>query len=142
MTDGKHVLIIDDDEDFSRLLSVYLARAGYKTTVAPDGIQGHLAANRDKPDVIIIDYQMPAASGVTVVERLKRTTTTASIPILMLTGFRTKAIEDSARQAGVIAVMSKNDLTEERLLNALDTALAGGTAAASDLDSLFPTNAQ
>lgn len=141
MSESKRVLIIDDDEDFSRLLSVYLSRAGYQTSIAPDGIQGHLAANRERPDVIVVDYQMPAASGVTVVERLKANSRTAGIPIVMLTGFRTKILEESARDAGVVAVMSKNDLTEERLLYALEQAFNGGLALPEDFDSLFPAHA-
>lgn len=59
----------------------------------------------------------------------------------MLTGFRTKILEESARDAGVVAVMSKNDLTEERLLYALEQAFNGGLALPEDFDSLFPAHA-
>ncbi len=135
---SEHVLIIDDDEDFARLLSVYLSRAGFRTTIAPDGIQGQMAANRSRPDVIVLDYQMPAASGVTVAARLRRSTLTGGIPVVMLTGHKTQTLTSTAMAAGVAAVVSKNDLTEDLLLRTLRTALDGNMGTSVDLDALFP----
>ena len=138
---NEHVLIIDDDEDFARLLAVYLSRAGFRTTIAPDGIQGQMAANRLHPDLIVTDQRMPAASGVTVTTRLRQSTLTGSIPVVMLTGHMTPELAREALAAGAVDVISKSELTEELLLRALRAALDGARSPSLDVQALFPVNA-
>ena len=87
-----------------------------------------------------MDYRMPAASGVTVAGRLRRSSVTGYIPIVMLTGHKTHQLESTAQEAGVVAVLSKNDLSEEQLLRTLRAAIDGGTGGSADLDELFPSH--
>ncbi|MEK7234006.1 MAG: response regulator [Elusimicrobiota bacterium] len=79
------ILLIDDDQTILDLLSLRLAGAGHVVITALDGIAGAMIATREKPDIIILDYNMPAANGAKVHERLRGNTFTASTPIIFLT---------------------------------------------------------
>lgn len=79
------VLIIDDDSMIIELLSVKLRAAGHTVVAAMDGMSGSMVATSEKPDLIILDYSMPAANGAKVHERLRGCSFTAATPILVLT---------------------------------------------------------
>lgn len=118
-----HVLVIDDDSGFSHLLSAHLTRQGHEVTIADDGIQGQRMARLKQPDVITIDYRMPAANGLVVVERLQSSAETHHIPIVMLTGSPLDNIRERVLEAGVCEVLSKLTLTERELVHALESAV-------------------
>jgi CheY-like chemotaxis protein len=79
------VLIIDDDPTIIELLSVRLRASGHKVVAAMDGMSASTVAVQEKPDLIILDYSMPAANGAKVRERLRGCSFTAATPILLLT---------------------------------------------------------
>ena len=67
----KHVLIIDDEYDITRLLSRILEDAGYKTTVAEDGRKGIQRFRQDPADLVIADIFMPDKDGLEVICELR-----------------------------------------------------------------------
>ena len=79
------ILVIDDEPSIVELLRLRLTEAGHTVLVAMDGFTGPMVATREKPDLIILDYNMPAANGAKVHERLRGNTFTASTPIIFLT---------------------------------------------------------
>jgi DNA-binding response OmpR family regulator len=79
------ILIIDDDPSIVGFLSLRLSEDGYTVISATDGLLGPTIATREKPDLIILDFNMPAASGAKVHERLRGSTFTAATPIIFLT---------------------------------------------------------
>jgi DNA-binding response OmpR family regulator len=73
-TDGKkRVLIVDDDAEITTAISYALESKGYNVVVARDGNQGLAMAERDHPDLVILDMMMPKRSGFLVLEKLRRT---------------------------------------------------------------------
>ncbi len=136
-----HVLIIDDDDDFSGLLAIYLQRRGYRVSVAVDGVQGHLLARRDRPDVITLDYRMPGANGAVVCRRLKASAETSRIPIVVLTGTKAPWVEQEAIDAGASAVLSKVTLTETELVETLERVVTlNDTGLEDKIQGLFAGN--
>lgn len=134
-----HVLVIDDDQGFSHLLSAHLTRQGHEVTVADDGLQGQRIARLVQPDVITIDYRMPAANGLIVTERLQSSTDTQNIPIVMLTGSPLEGLTDRLLEAGVSEILSKLTLTETDLVEALESAVERHAAKMTESeDLLFP----
>ena len=79
------ILVIDDEQAIVELLTLRLTESGHQVVVAVDGFAGPMVATREKPDLIILDYNMPAANGAKVHERLRGNTFTAATPIIFLT---------------------------------------------------------
>lgn len=79
------ILVIDDEQPIVELLSLRLTEAGHQVVVAMDGLAAPMIATREKPDLIILDFNMPAANGAKVHERLRGNSFTASTPIIFLT---------------------------------------------------------
>jgi two-component system response regulator MprA len=80
---GERVLVVDDDPPLRRMLTRTLSAEGYEVTVAGDGGAALLAAERDAPDVIVLDVAMPFIDGLSVCRRLR--SRGLPTPILMLT---------------------------------------------------------
>ncbi|HBG08280.1 MAG: DNA-binding response regulator [Geobacteraceae bacterium GWC2_58_44] len=79
------VLIIEDERDLADLLAFNLEKDGYKTVIAPDGIEGLDAAARVLPDLILLDLMLPGMLGTEVCKILKKSERTSRIPVIMLT---------------------------------------------------------
>jgi DNA-binding response OmpR family regulator len=116
------ILIVDDDKDFVRKLSVDLHRANYETVVAYDVDQGMALAREEKPNLIILDLLLPGGGGFTFFEHLKGLVYTQNIPVIVLTAVKDEEYKKKMTQAGVKYYIDKPyDLS--LLLNAIEVAL-------------------
>jgi DNA-binding response OmpR family regulator len=89
----KRILVVDDDAEIIEALRYALGSRGYEVLVARDGNQGLAMAERDDPDLVILDMMMPKRSGFLVLERLRRTRR-VPVRVIMITaneGSRHKA---------------------------------------------------
>lgn len=84
----KRILIVEDESAIADLVSQVLRRHGFETRTAHDGDEGLCLACELKPDLIVLDLMLPKMDGWEVCRRLKNDTTTAKIPIIMLTARR------------------------------------------------------
>jgi DNA-binding response OmpR family regulator len=80
------VLLIEDDASFRKTVSDVFAGGGYEVMQAPSGKTGILIAQREVPDLIILDLIMPGMKGLEVCQSLKQDSSTAHVPVLILTG--------------------------------------------------------
>jgi DNA-binding response OmpR family regulator len=80
-----HILVIDDDADIRKLVEKILTVQGYKVSQAEDGESGLGLAIVKKPDLIILDLNLPKMNGFEVCRRLKADEATKKIPVIMLT---------------------------------------------------------
>jgi DNA-binding response OmpR family regulator len=90
---GKRILLVDDDPEIVETIRIALEAKGYQVLVARDGNQGLAMADRENPDLVILDIMMPKRSGFLVLERLRRTRP-VPIRVIMITaneGARHKA---------------------------------------------------
>jgi DNA-binding response OmpR family regulator len=81
-TDNKTILVVEDDENTSSLIALYLAREGFSAVTAGDGERALALADRHKPDLVILDLMIPKVDGWDVCRRLRRT---SEVPVIMLT---------------------------------------------------------
>jgi DNA-binding response OmpR family regulator len=81
----KKILIVDDDPSIVRLLSKWLKAKGYETFGIYDSYQCIKMAKEVKPDLILLDMQMPAGGGIHAFESLKASVYTSTIPIIFIT---------------------------------------------------------
>lgn len=83
---AKQVLIVDDDQNTLKYLSVVLSEHGYDPVSACDGSEGLEKVEQARPDLIVLDVMMPKKSGFSLFRQLKKDEQYKDIPILMLTG--------------------------------------------------------
>jgi two-component system alkaline phosphatase synthesis response regulator PhoP len=83
---AKKVLVIDDDNNTVRFLTVALEENGYETAYAYDGVEGFEKVENEKPDLIVLDVMMPKRSGFVLFAQLRKSEEYKDIPVIMLTG--------------------------------------------------------
>ncbi len=79
------VLLVEDEEALSELLRYNLEAAGYNVVHAPTGEDAEMLIAEEAPDLVILDWMLPAASGIEICRRLRARTDTRQVPIIMLT---------------------------------------------------------
>ena len=97
----RRVLLVDDDVAVLQMLSLALTKAGYDVLQAQDALQGVTRAIRDSPDIVLLDLIMPGGGGFIVLERIKRSSKTRLIPIIIISGSVDPDVETRAQQLGV-----------------------------------------
>jgi CheY-like chemotaxis protein len=83
---AKQVLVVDDDRNTVKFLSVLLSEHGYEPVPAYDGTEGLQKIEESRPDLVVLDVMMPKKSGFVLFRQLKQDAQYADIPVLMLTG--------------------------------------------------------
>jgi CheY-like chemotaxis protein len=94
----KRVLVVDDDENTRRFLSVALKANGYEAVTAEDGDDGYNKVQELKPDLILLDVMMPKKTGFVLFKQLRRKEEFKDIPVIMLTAVA-EVLEDDEVQA-------------------------------------------
>jgi DNA-binding response OmpR family regulator len=79
------ILIVDDEHDFRAICAHVLDRGGYDTVTAPDGTAGLAAFSNHKPDLVVLDGNLPDLDGIEVCRRLRKLPGGATVPVLMCT---------------------------------------------------------
>jgi CheY-like chemotaxis protein len=87
---AKKILIVDDEPDAVDFTKEIVEGEGYTVVTASDGSKGLAAMRREKPDLVILDVQMPDMDGFEVFQEMKRDKSLKPIPVVMLTGIREK----------------------------------------------------
>jgi len=125
--DQKKILIVDDERDIVKALMIRLQSNGYNVVAAFDGAQGVFMANKEIPDLVILDIRMPADDGYSVVEKMKQSDRTDKIPIIFLTGSPERNAEERAMGLGARFYIKK-PYDPEELLDAVKRALETKTS--------------
>jgi len=122
MSDSKkRVLLVDDNEEILDAVRIALEEHGYEVLTARDGAEGMMRAERDEPDLIVLDVVLPKRSGFSVLDHLRRGHFRVT-PIIMLTASDEQRHRDFAASCGANAYISKPfDMGE--LLSEVDTLL-------------------
>ena len=118
---GKKVLLVDDDYEIIETDQYALQGAGYEVVVARDGNQGLALAERENPDLMILDMMMPKRSGFLVLEKLRRIRD-EPLPVIMITGNEGSRHKAYAELLGVSDYIQK-PFAMNRLIGAVDKML-------------------
>lgn len=110
------VLIVDDSLHTRELYTEYLVHTGLAVTAAAEAETGLELAQTLRPDIIVMDIAMPGLNGITATHRLKQSPRTRRIPVIVLTGYAFRAIEQGALEAGADAFLTKPCLPEDLAL--------------------------
>lgn len=109
----KKILIVDDDDNNRKLLRDLLVFFQYEVAEAPDGEEGIRMAATWKPDLILMDIQMPVMNGLTTIKVLKENPSTRGIKIIAVTSFAMKSEQEEIVRAGVDGYLAKPIHTRE-----------------------------
>jgi DNA-binding response OmpR family regulator len=125
VTDRVPVLLVaDDDEDILALVQMRLARSGFEVVVARDGEEALRLARERQPDLAVLDWMMPKATGVDVLRALRASPDTADIPVLLLTARASERDIAEGLAAGADDYIPK-PFSPQELATRVQTILAG-----------------
>jgi two-component system cell cycle response regulator DivK len=96
----KRILVVEDQEDLRGVLRTLLTGSGYAMLEAADGETGVARAKSDRPDLILMDIQMPVLDGYEATRRIKADPDLAATPVIAVSSFAMKGDEEKARAAG------------------------------------------
>ena len=113
---AKKVLIIEDDANIADVLCMRFAAEGYAASIARNGKEGWEKVKAEKPDVVILDIELPLASGYEVCSAIKETKATQHIPVIMLTAKEKMNDMEKGFTSGANAYICKPYIWERLLL--------------------------
>lgn len=121
-TDGKRILLVDDDPEIIESMRAVLESRGYQILVARDGNQGLAMAESDGPDLVVLDMMMPKRSGFLVLEKLRRSSPNP-VRVIMITANEGSRHKAYAEMLGVDDYIRK-PFAMDRLLDSVDRLLS------------------
>mgnify|MGYP001615120093 FL=1 len=109
----KNVMVVEDNEKNRKLMRVVLKAKGYNVIEAATGEEALNILRNQKPDIILMDIQLPGIDGITLIKQIKETTALKDIPIIAVTAYAMKGDEEKIMEAGCDAYVSKPINTQE-----------------------------
>ena len=104
---AKTILYVEDNELNRKIVRDLLRRTSYRLIEAPDGESGMALAREQRPDLILMDIQLPKVSGIEATRTLRGEPATADTPIIAITSFALGGDEQRAKDAGASAYLAK-----------------------------------
>ena len=104
---SKRILVVEDQEDNRQILRDLLGNAGYELVEAVDGEQALAAYAKQRPDLILMDIQLPVIDGYEATRRIRLNPELKSIPIIAVTSYALTGDEAKALAAGCTAYITK-----------------------------------
>jgi CheY-like chemotaxis protein len=104
---ARKVLVVDDEPYMHRLLQYHLERAGFQMVNARNGREAILIAERETPNLIVMDVMMAEMDGLTALKHLKKTELTKGIPVIMITASAQYVTQQEAETSGAALFLTK-----------------------------------
>jgi two-component system cell cycle response regulator DivK len=104
---AKRILVVEDHEENRRIMRDLLTHAGYEMLEARTGEDGVTAAARERPDLILMDIQLPGIDGYEVTRRIRADPALRAIPIIAVTSYALSGDDVKALAAGCDAYVTK-----------------------------------
>jgi two-component system cell cycle response regulator DivK len=104
---SRKILVVEDGDDNRRILRDLLSMAGYNVIEAHDGAESVVKAAEHKPDLILMDIQMPVMDGYAATRLIKADPALKAIPVIAVTSYALSGDEEKARTAGCDGYVAK-----------------------------------
>jgi two-component system cell cycle response regulator DivK len=104
---SRRILVVEDQEDNRRILRDLLTSAGYELIEATDGEEGVRLAGAERPDLVLMDVQLPGIDGHEATRRIKADPALRAVPIIVVTSYALSGDDVRAREAGADDYVSK-----------------------------------
>ena len=103
----QRILVVEDQDDLRAILRDFLTASGYDIVEAVDGGEGVAKAQSQRPDLILMDIQLPVLDGYEATRQIKADANLASTPIIAVSSFAMKGDEEKARASGCDGYVTK-----------------------------------
>jgi len=113
--DKKSILLVEDDQDFSRLVAMALRANNYKVVLAQDAVTAVTKAQKEEPDLILLDIGIPGGDGFLVMNRLQLTPSLSKVPVVVISARDPAVNKDRALMTGARAYFQKPADNDELL---------------------------
>ena len=104
---SKRILVVEDTEDNRQIVRDLLTNFGYELIEAADGAEGVALAQREQPDLILMDIQLPQVDGYEATRRIRAIPELAKVPIIAVTSYALSGGEAKTRAAGCDGYVAK-----------------------------------
>jgi len=101
------VLVADDEIHIIHVVAIKLRNNGYEVIAANNGLEAYDLACREKPDIVVTDYQMPLMTGIELITKLRGDERTKDIPVILLTARSFAVTQEQQESLGVSSCLSK-----------------------------------
>lgn len=119
---GKRVLVVDDEIHIVHVVAIKLRNNGYEVITADNGAEAFKLVFKERPDIIVTDFQMPVMTGLELVQKIRENEETKDIPVIMLTA-RSFAISNEQQEELQIAGCLSKPFSPRELLGHLEDVL-------------------
>ena len=116
----KKVLVVDDEIHIIHVVAIKLRNNGYEVVTADNGAEAFEAALKEKPDIVVTDFQMPVMTGLELIEKLRQCEQTKDMPVIMLTARSFAISKEQQESLQITACLSKPFSPRELLENIKD----------------------
>jgi len=103
----KRILVVEDNEKNMYLIGFILRNSGYEVIEARTGEEGLELAIKEKPDLILMDFQLPGMDGMETTQKIRESETAGRIPIVALTSYAMTGDKEKALNAGCTGYLEK-----------------------------------
>lgn len=110
------ILIIEDDLSLAKTLEEYLAQSGFEVVCANDGEEGLRQAEKEMPDLVLLDIILPKKNGYEVIKEIKSSKKTEKIPVILLTNLGGVRDVEKALELGATTYLIKSDYKLEEVV--------------------------
>jgi two-component system, cell cycle response regulator DivK len=104
---SKRILVVEDQEDLRAILRDFLKASGYDVVEAVDGGEGVAQAQSKRPDLILMDIQLPVLDGYEATRQIKADPNLTATPVIAVSSFAMKGDEEKARASGCDGYVTK-----------------------------------
>lgn len=119
------IAIIEDDQVINQMYRMKFEAAGFEVYTASDGEAGVQLVAKVKPEIILLDLQMPHMGGAEALELIRKQPATSKTPVIILTNLGEEEAPKTLRQLGIHSYIVKADLTPSQVVKRVQDALAG-----------------
>ena len=116
----KRVLVVDDEIHIIHVVAIKLRNNGYEVITADNGAEAFELACKEKPDIIVTDFQMPVMTGLELVQKLRENEATKDVPVIMLTARNFAVSQQQQEDLRISGCLSKPFSPRELLGNIED----------------------
>jgi DNA-binding response OmpR family regulator len=117
---GLDLLLVEDDSDVAAMYALVLMEAGHDVRVSFDGRSALQSARRRRPDLVLLDVGLPDVDGFSVMDQLREGESTATVPVVILSNYRTPEMTRRGVDLGAMAYLLKSDTTPAQLRARID----------------------